>query len=97
MTRFRSTFSPSGTSPGSPSGSSDDLVAHPDPAPLDPADGDPADEAGEVEGGDQHLERTLGIALGLGDVIENGLEQRGEIGTRLAPGPSVAVPNRLDV
>ena len=53
-----------------------DVVAHPHPPPLDPPDGDPADEAGEVEGGDQHLERTLGVTLGLRHVIQNGLEQR---------------------
>ena len=57
-------------------------LSTPDAAPLDPADGDPADEAGEVESGNQHLERALGIALRLGDVIKNGLKQRGQIGAR---------------
>ena len=82
MTRFRSKVS-SVTSPGSPSGSSADLVAHAHPAALDPSDGDAAEEAREVERRDQHLERALGIPLGRRDVVEDGLEQRAEIGARM--------------
>jgi hypothetical protein len=60
-----------------------DLVAHPHAAPLDPSDGDAAEEAREVEGRDQHLERPLGIALRCRDVVQDGLEQRAQIGARV--------------
>ena len=72
------------------------LIAHPHPAPLDPPDRDAAQEAREVERGDQHLERPLGVALGRGDVVEDGLEQRLEIGAGMLQ-LRVAVPARLEV
>ena len=43
----------------------------------------PAEEAREVERRDQHLERALGIALGRRDVVEDGLEQRLQVGARV--------------
>ena len=82
MTRFRSNVL-IGDEPRLTQRQQRHLVSHPHPAALDPPDGDAADEAGEVQRGDQHLERLLGIALGLGDVIEDGLEQRRQIGARL--------------
>ena len=60
-----------------------DLVADPHPSPLDPTDGDAPEEAREVERRDQHLERTGGIALGRRNVIEDGLEERREVGSRM--------------
>ena len=36
-----------------------------------------------VQRGDQHLERPVGIALGLRHVVQDGLEQRLEVGARL--------------
>ena len=82
MTRFRSKVS-SVTSPGLAQRQQGHLVAHPHPAALDPADRDAAEEAREVERRDQHLERALGIALGRRHVVEDGLEERLEIGARM--------------
>ena len=60
------------------------LVAHPHAAPLDPADRDAAEEAGEVERGDQHLKRPLGVPFGCRDVVQDGLKQRLQVGAGVA-------------
>ena len=51
-----------------------------DGAPLNAADGNAAHEVVVVDGGDQHLEGGLGVALGGGDILQNGLEQGHQIG-----------------
>ena len=82
MTRFRSNTS-SRHQPGLAERQERHLVAHAHAAPLDPPDRDAAEEGREVERGDQHLERALGIARGRRHVVEDRLEQRLQVGARM--------------
>ena len=62
------------------------IVAHHDllillqGAPLNAAHGDAAHELIVVDGADQHLEGLVHIRLGSGDILQNSLKQRGEVG-----------------
>ena len=58
-----------------------DLLADLHRAALDTANADAADVVVIVDRGDQHLGRALGIDLRRGDVLEDLLEQRGQVGT----------------
>ena len=49
-------------------------------APLNAAHGDAAHELIVVDGADQHLEGLVHIRLGSGDILQNSLKQRGEVG-----------------
>ena len=50
---------------------------------LDTSDGDPADVLVVVDGGYQHLELAVGVALGSGNVLDYLIEQRLEVGAHL--------------
>ena len=64
------------------------IVAHRDllvllqHAPLNAADGDTAHKLVVVDGGHQHLEGLVKVGLRCGDIVQNGVEQRLEIGAR---------------
>ena len=57
-----------------------DLLILPEHAPLHAADGDAPHELVVVDGADQHLERLIQIGLRRGDIVQNGVEQRLEVG-----------------
>ena len=57
-----------------------DLLILPNDAPLDASDGNAPHKLVVINGGDQHLEGGLGVRLRGGDIVEDGLEQRLEIG-----------------
>ena len=60
-----------------------DLLVGVDGAALDAADGYAADELVVVDGGDEHLEGLVNVRLGRGNVVEDGIEERLEIGAGL--------------
>ena len=60
-----------------------DLLILTDRAALNSADADPADIFVIVDGGDEHLQRLLGITLRRGDIVDDGIKERIEIHTRL--------------
>ncbi len=49
-------------------------------APLDTADGDTSHKVVVVDGADQHLEGLVKVGLRRGDIIQNGVEQRLQVG-----------------
>ena len=57
-----------------------DLLVLLDGTTLNAADGNAAHKVVVVDGGDQHLEGSLGVALGGGNVLQNGLEQGHQVG-----------------
>ena len=62
------------------------IVAHRDllillqHAPLDASDGDAAHKLVVVDGADQHLEGLVKVGLRRGDIVQNGVEQRLQVG-----------------
>ncbi len=58
------------------------LLAHLGPAVLDAAHPDAADKVVVIDARAEHLEGGLGVALGALDILQNGLEQRLEVGAR---------------
>ena len=56
-----------------------------DGAALDATDADAAHVVVVVDGGDQQLQRLVRVALGRGDVLQDAVEQRAQVGARLAP------------
>ena len=60
-----------------------DLLIDLDGAPLHPADGDTADVVVIVDGRDQQLQRRGVVALRGGNIVDDGLEQGGQVGARL--------------
>ena len=60
-----------------------DLLVLLERAALDASDGHAADELVVVDGGDEHLEGLVDVGLGRGNVVEDGIEERLEIGAGL--------------
>ena len=60
-----------------------DLVILADGAPLDAADRNAAHKLIVVDGGDQHLERSVQLHLRGGNVLQNRLKQGFQVGARL--------------
>ena len=60
-----------------------DLLILLERAALDASDGHAADELVVVDSGDEHLEGLVNVRLGRGNVVEDGIEERLEIGAGL--------------
>ena len=56
-----------------------DLLVLADRAALDAADADPAHVVVVVQRGHQHLQRRVRVALGGGDIVDDGVKQRNEV------------------
>ena len=61
----------------------DDLLVLVDRTALDAADAHPADELVVVDGGDEHLQRAVFVALGRIDIVDDRLKQRDKVGALL--------------
>jgi len=56
-----------------------DCLSHPGGAPLDSADADSTHIFVVVDGGDQHLQGSVLVPLGRLNVVDDGIEQGGQI------------------